>query len=240
MMSAWLDALPISASEQDGHDDSRPSMHREGGKRLQTARAGVGDAEKTTTVNRTLSLPDSEIVARIREGDAGLYGRLFEAYWTTLCEVARFNTHSSDDAREIVADVFAAVWQRRQEWNVTSTVEAYLFSAVRHRGQRMYRDVTHRHALLSAHLRPDWETTSLEGHQTGDTGNLTDATDRRLTLDRIVQTLPTRARLAIYLRWYRELEYREIGEILGISAEAARKLTTRTLDTIRERLRAKG
>jgi RNA polymerase sigma-70 factor (ECF subfamily) len=238
-MSAWLDSLPIYASEQEGDDDSRPLTRRERAKRLQVARADVGGVGETATVNRALALPDSEIVARIREGDAGLYGQLFEAYWAPLCEVARFNTHSPDDAREIVADVFAAIWQRRQEWHVTTTVEAYLFSAVRHRGRRMYRDVTHRQALLSAHLRPDWETTSLEGHQTGDPEKLTDETDRRLTLERIVQTLPARARFAIYLRWYRELEYREIGEILGISAEAARKLTTRTLDTIRERLQAR-
>lgn len=235
-MSAWLASLPVFAAQHG--DDDRPSVERGRTRSKPQPVAHRETANETVLpgINRVVLLPDAEIVARIRNGDTALYGRLFEAYWTSLCEVAAFATHAPDDAREIVADVFAAIWERRDRWTVTTTVEAYLFGAVRQRGRRMYRDRTHQRELLSAQFDPDWETTSLDGQRATDTGDLSDITDRRLTLERLVQALPERAQLAIYLRWHRELEYREIGEILGISTEAARKLTTRTLDTLRTRL----
>jgi RNA polymerase sigma factor (sigma-70 family) len=95
--------------------------------------------------------------------------------------------------------------------------------------------VERRNGLLRKHIH-DVEHASLRG-QPLQGGEGAHTTDLALTLEQTVRELPERYQLAIYLRWHRELEYNEIGEILGVSAEAARKVINRALGMLRRQLR---
>lgn len=193
------------------------------------------DDPRADLINRALDLPDGEIVHRIRTGDAALFGRLFDAYWALLCQVAMFSLHDPDDAREAVADVFAAIWERRESLVVHTTIEAYLFGAVRRRARRAYRDDTHREALLAAQDPEVWDIVSAYGQQAAHGDRMADASASRLTVEQLLRTLPPRYQMAVYLRWQRDLEYDEIADVLEISREAAKKLVLRAVAMLRER-----
>jgi len=197
------------------------------------------DGPRAGTTNGALGLADRDIVDRIRAGDAELFGRLFDMYWEPLCQVATFSIHDADEAREVVADVFASLWERRTTLTVSSTVAAYLFGATRFRARRAYRDATHRGALLDAHLGEGWEEVSLQGDRIADGDEVASDMDTRLTIEQGLETLPPRYRMAVYLRWQRDLEYDEIAEVLEISREAAKKLVLRAVGMLRERVRGR-
>lgn len=193
------------------------------------------DDPRADLINRALDLPEGEIAHRIRTGDAVLFGRLFDAYWALLCQVAMFSVHDPDSAREVVADVFAAIWERRAALHVQTTIEAYLLGAVRRRAHRTYRDETHRDALLGARDQDDWDVVSAYGQRAAQGDRAAEVSAIRLTVDQLVRTLPMRYQIAVYLRWQRDLEYQEIAEILEISREAAKKLVLRAVALLRER-----
>lgn len=61
--------------------------------------------------------------------------------------------------------------------------------------------------------------------------------DRRLLESRVenlLKTLTDRQREAVYLRFIQEMEYEEVGELLEMTPQAARKLIFRALKRIRE------
>jgi RNA polymerase sigma-70 factor (ECF subfamily) len=129
-----------------------------------------------------------------------------------------------DRAEEVVQDVFLRLWTRR-DWTITTTVRAYLFGAVRHRALNL----VHRNNLeaRSAELM-------LRDAAAYDLDDEEDSDDRELrrVLIQAITTFPERQRAAIVLRIERELSYREIGDVLGISATAAGNLVKKAEDKL--------
>ena len=64
------------------------------------------------------------------------------------------------------------------------------------------------------------------------------ATDHaeRLAIWELVETLPERQRLAIYLRYRADLPFEDVGRILGIAPPSARSHVSRALSALRERI----
>ena len=184
--------------------------------------------------NRILDLPDQAIVSGIRSGDTEMFERLFTAYWPPLCAFAAVMTRDDDDARELVADLFATLWERHADWSVTGSVESYLFVAVRNRVRTAQRDTTRRSALLQEQM--DIADALLPGHHGSPTTTSADDTDLRLTVEQAIAKLPARYQTAIYLRWRRDLDYPEIARILETTPAAAKKLVNRATAVLREQL----
>ncbi len=158
--------------------------------------------------------------------DEQSFSQLFDEYWASLCRFAAIATRDDDDAREIVAKVFAVLWERREAWNVATTVQAYLYGAVRNEIWHRHRDTKRRAELLEQHLDD-------EGLAEVDIASIT-ALEWRLTLQQLVAGLPERYQMAIHLRYRRDLEYAEIGEILDITPETAKKLVNRAVSSLRK------
>jgi RNA polymerase sigma factor (sigma-70 family) len=182
---------------------------------------------------------DRDVVARVRSGDERAFTQMFHDYWAPLCRFAAFTVRDPDDVREIVAKVFASLWERRAQWAVATTVEAYLFGAVRNEVRHRHRDATRRAALMATEGTSDeaatatlWGEAATNGRAAGERADL------ELTIEWAVRQLPERYQLAIHLRWRRDLDYPEIAEALGVSAEAAKKLVLRALAMLRQRVDA--
>ena len=78
-----------------------------------------------------LETPERDWVARIRSGDGPAFEALFYAYHAPLCAFAYRLVGVRDLAEEIVQEVFLYIWERRETWDVRTSVKSYLFTAVR-------------------------------------------------------------------------------------------------------------
>lgn len=56
---------------------------------------------------------ERHIVARGRAGDEAAFVALLRLHYAALCKFATALTHASDQAEEIVQDLFAGIWERR-------------------------------------------------------------------------------------------------------------------------------
>jgi RNA polymerase sigma factor (sigma-70 family) len=61
--------------------------------------------------------------------------------------------------------------------------------------------------------------------------------EERQQVQRALQSLSTRAREVLVLRYYLDLPFAEIANLLGISESSARATSTRGLATLTERLK---
>jgi RNA polymerase sigma-70 factor (ECF subfamily) len=225
---AWL-ADPHDGEPRDGAsgDASRADRARPA--------ASVGPIVR----GRRVLLSDADaaaLVARIAQGDEQAFGAIYREFYRFLWEFAYSLVGSGDVAEDIVQDVFATWWARRATVVIHTGIDPYLYSSVRYRAlnwRRSARGTTREdvaatmaveHVGLSQPTpRPD-EQASIH--------------DFEAALIRAIAALPPLRRTAVTLRVRHGLEYTEIAEVMGISAEAVMIHVSRARAILRRVLQA--
>lgn len=81
------------------------------------------------TSRSTLYRIDEDLIARINAGDERAFKMLYDHYFTYLCTSAMYYTIDADVSKEIVNDVFIAVWERKVR--LVHPIHSYLQTCVR-------------------------------------------------------------------------------------------------------------
>jgi RNA polymerase sigma-70 factor (ECF subfamily) len=174
-----------------------------------------------------------DLVARIRENDPQALRELVLQYYARLTQFAETFLHSTEDAEDVVQEVFAKIWMTRSTWDPQS-IPAYLYAAVRNRALHIieHRKVTTRVAGELTH-----------GH--GDNSEITpdiafEREEQRELYHELVASLTERQQTVMRLRYESGMKYSDIATVLGVSERAAQQLVARALKTLYERAREIG
>ncbi|MFL5518912.1 MAG: RNA polymerase sigma-70 factor [Gemmatimonadales bacterium] len=178
------------------------------------------------------STADRTWIARIIAGDADALDAVFRTYYAELGAFAHRYVRSRAHAEDLVHDVFAQIWAERERWQVRDSLKAYLYAAVRNRAiSALRREIVERR----------WEDRVHASHQAAPT-HAVNPGQARLERDDLVRVvrdvlaeLPERCRMAVTLRWQRQLSYAEIAEAMGISVNTVEVYITRSCRAVRER-----
>ena len=175
------------------------------------------------------SAADGQRVERVRAGDVAVFDAIVIEYRSTMIQLARSMVGTQDVAEDLVQDVLSWVWEHRTIWNPRLSIRAYLLRAVRNQALN-----TLKHAAIEArHYGDVLHELEEEDSQAPDIALL--QADTSATLARALLALPERRKLAIRLRYEQQLSHAEIGEVMGISAKAAKELLLRTIESLRLR-----
>ena len=132
--------------------------------------------------------------ARLREIEA-----LYRSRFTHFVRVATAITGDQELALEAVQDAFAGAVRSLRRYRAEGALEAWLWRAVVNAAQKArLREARSGLAALPMDSR--------NGDEPADAGAITTA----------VALLPERQRLALFLRYYADLDYRHIAEALGV------------------------
>lgn len=161
---------------------------------------------------------------RLRNGDRAALEALFRAFYPALVRYARSLTqHRSVSAQ----DAFIRLWQRRAKIDPERSVQALLYMMVRHRALNRMRNATNRADLLQTMD----DRTPLPSPD--------DAADAELLGERLrgwIDELPERRREAFRLSRFDGLSYREIADVMEISARTVENHIRLALKHLRDRL----
>jgi len=152
---------------------------------------------------------------------------LYRERFADFVAVAASIVGERESAREAVQDAFASVVRSRRDFRGDAPLEAWIWRAVinaaRKKKRRYFREV---HARATA---PSPNGTAPESGE-------------RSELATLVATLPERQRLVLFLRYYADLDYLRIAQILGVrtgtvsaSLHAAHKTLRKALNEVVER-----
>lgn len=72
---------------------------------------------------------DEDLIERVNAGDERAFGMLYDQYFTYLCTSAMYYTIDAEVSKEIVNDVFIAVWERKVR--LVHPIHSYLQTCVR-------------------------------------------------------------------------------------------------------------
>src|SRR5690606_34567439 len=84
------------------------------------------------TQPRMYELSNEELLVWMRQGDEAAFEELYNRYWKKLYHAIYSRTRSTEWSEGIVQDFFTSLWLRRENLKVSSSFEAYAFTAVRY------------------------------------------------------------------------------------------------------------
>lgn len=185
---------------------------------------------------------DAELILRVRAGDQGAFEEIFRQYHEGLWRFAYHQVGCADTAREIVQDVFFALWRKHVEWEVTSSISGWLYGAVRHhilrhrRTERTITRITDRasRAIVAERGEPvaDDALGVAMGSPARDAHSAIEERELEHAVMQVLADLPERRRLAMTLRWKHDLQAPEIARVLGTTPQAVRHLLMRAREEI--------
>lgn len=140
-----------------------------------------------------------------------------------FCSVANAILHDRERAKDAVQDAFVAALRRRRQWRGEGSLDAWLWRAVLNAARDRRRK--HEAILVSetAQVAPAEPLTLLE-----EPGDLSDA----------LAELTERQRLVLFLRYYGDLEYKQIAETLDVRPGTVAATIHQAQEHLRHRLGA--
>jgi DNA-directed RNA polymerase specialized sigma24 family protein len=74
---------------------------------------------------------DQQLIDSLRNNDTDAFEELFRRYWYNLYIYSVRKLRSSDDARQIVRDIFKDLWEKRLSWPANFSLSSHLYGEVR-------------------------------------------------------------------------------------------------------------
>lgn len=183
-------------------------------------------------IQTLLNTPDHELATAIRNGDEVSFEAMFRHWYPRLCGFAGRFLPDRDAAEEVVQDMFCSLWEKRVDFKPTSSLNAYLFSAVRNRCLNQ---------LQHQKVRQDKQEaigTRLEEQGRGlHPDELLEGRELKLRIEEAVAELPERCKEVFQLSRYEGKKYKEIATEMGISPRTVEVQIGKALKHLRGALR---
>ena len=153
-------------------------------------------------------LENNYLLSAIQQGDQKAFDALFRRYYPTLCAYGQ-RFVDLEDAEEIVQDSLLWIWENRENLIIETSLSSYLFKMI-------YRKALNKLAHIDATQRADtrFYEEMQEMLQDTDLYQVEELTQR---IKDAIATLPESYREAFVMHRFRDMSYKEIAEILGIS-----------------------
>lgn len=172
---------------------------------------------------------DADLVQALGKGSAAAFAEIYERYWHDLYEAAYRKLGAPEPAEEVVHDVLAALWQRRQQLAV-GHLKSYLLGAAR------YRIIDALRARLAHAGYLDHQRAHRPSIDHG-TENTLAANDLSAALLAGLRQLPAHTQAVFRLSRFEHLTVPEIAGRLHLSPKTVEYHLTRALKLLRVRLR---
>jgi RNA polymerase sigma factor (sigma-70 family) len=159
--------------------------------------------------------PFTELWRRCMAGDKGAFGELAELSYTSLYHYGTKFTSDRELVKDCIQDLFLDFWEKRSQISGVFSPKSYLFQALRNNLIRRVKkearfadmDAEHDDHFGVFSVETDWIVKETQEKR-----------DEKLR--QIIEKLPARQRHALYLRYYENLSYEEIAEVMGLRRQA--------------------
>jgi RNA polymerase sigma-70 factor (family 1) len=172
---------------------------------------------------------DAALLELLKQGDHAAFGIIHKRYYPLLYSHAFKRLPYREEVRDILQELFAFLWNNRENLNFTSGLAAYLYTSVRNRVINVF---------AKDKVRYEYAESFQNYIDTGE--NITDDLLREKELMALIEKeialLPDQMRKVFELSRFQYLSHNEIAEIMGTSPLTVRKQIQNTLKILRSKL----
>lgn len=148
---------------------------------------------------------------------------LFEKYYTKLYYSSLAIVRDEDDARDIVNDVFAHIWEKHDSFEDTVN-SMYLYTSIRHRSLDHLKKKKVRDNYANNYIK-----NNDEGFQYDD-----EEEERIRQIQKVIDKMPEKTKYVLDQCYMEGKRYMEVASDIGISRDGVRKHIVKALRLLRE------
>ena len=173
---------------------------------------------------------DVQLWDALRQGDKSA---LEAIYRREVAELFRYGRRIINDealVEDVIQDMFIGLWRRRDGLGATDSIRRYLFVALR-------RDLIRRNTRLRR-ITGELDENSIEEETVTAIAmemiKEENQAIRSAQLQKAVGQLSKRQQEVLYLKYFQEMDYRTIGEVMGINYQSVRNVASAGLNALRK------
>ncbi len=158
---------------------------------------------------------DSKLVARLREPSTcrEAFGDLIRAYSESLYRLIRRTVQSHEDADDVLQNTFLKAWQNIENFRGDAKLSTWLYKIAINESMTFVEKDRKRRGLSL-----DDEDSNIISTIQADTN--IDGDELALKLRKAIAKLPEKQRLVFNMRYYDDMKYEQMSEIMGTSVGA--------------------
>ncbi|SHN33562.1 RNA polymerase sigma factor [Chitinophaga sp. CF418] len=176
---------------------------------------------------------DKVIWDAFRYGDESSLKVIFDQYYTPLFNYGHKFSQDDHLIEDALQDLFVKLWKNRNNIKETESVKNYLYKSFRRVLLRKLDVQQRKYNFTVLEQGLDWSQ-ELGYDQTLISRERLENIRKNLAL--ALEKMSPRQREIIHLRYYEEMEYEEIAELMQLSVSSTYKLVYKAIDTLRNHL----
>lgn len=166
---------------------------------------------------------DVALVRLVAEGDMDALRVLYERYAGFVYRVGMRFLGNEEDARDVVQSVFADLIDASRGFAGRSRVKSWLYRVTANRCLNQVKSAR----VSKRSAEPERELDRVEGPPSGVPAQEMERREERLRVRGAIAELPPRQRMALVLKHYEGLSYKEICKAMGCSRRSVESLLVR-------------
>ncbi len=170
---------------------------------------------------------DSDLINALTRGEHAAFTEIYNRYWKRLFYIAAKKLHDPEEAEEIVQQIFVSMWNRRENLQINTSLNAYLATSVKYRIIKVMDKLYHQQKYADS-------ITSR---------NLDDSTqewlaflDLKEILNKSISELPEKCQLVFRMSREQYMSQKDIAAALNISEKTVEAHLGKAIKTLRQKL----
>lgn len=161
--------------------------------------------------------------------DETSFHEVYVRHWEKVFDICYHNLHDVEVAKEMVQDIFKSLWERREELEITNSIERYLLRSAKFKVFEHLRN----NKIHQNHVN---EITARTSSASNYTENAVSYNSLKERVGNLIDTLPYQCKKVFRMSREDGLSNKEISTLLHISERAVEYHITRALATLKTNL----
>jgi RNA polymerase sigma-70 factor (ECF subfamily) len=195
--------------------------------------AAIGE----TSAQLALRDPDIRLMLRVRADEPGAFEELVDGYRHRLVAVMHHVVGNAEEAEDLAQEVFLRIYRARKRYRPRSKFSTWLFTiannlALNALRSRQRKPVVPLNVHDSGPLGPR-PAEQMVRDKTGPPSQRVQQQELAAVIQRALDGLNERQRIAVLLNKFEDMNYAEIAEVMGLTTQAVKSLLSRARTNLR-------
>ncbi len=171
--------------------------------------------------------PDENLLRKVTEGDEAAFAKLYNYYKTPALRFANSLLKDTEEAENLVQDVFLKIWMRREQIKPDYNFNSYLFTCLRNMAFDYFKKLEKSELLRTQYMEAMMLVSDEEREEK----------ELRINLvQQAVESLSVKRKQILKLNIEEGKSYQEIAEFLRISKNTVKNQLVKAKQVLREQM----
>ena len=177
-------------------------------------------------------IEESILWNNFKSGDHSAFSKIFHHYYTFLYNYGLKLTADEDVTKDCIQELFISLWNNRENLGDAHSIKFYLLKSLR---RKVIRVLKFKKKNFEYKINENYEFEVVFSIENVIINNQAQKEQQEYFFN-LLNELPKRQKEAIYLRYYQNLSYEEISEIMDVNYQSVRNFVHKAISTLRNKM----